>query len=637
MYGPRKLLSGVLAAGVAMVASVSFAAPAIAADGNDPVIRKVDSSNMPNVVLNVLRPPSSSSDTDVKISENGSPITNAKIQTAAEAGLPMAVALVMDTSQDASGTLSQQKAAAIEFIAGKPANQAVAIVATNGEPRTVAGFTTDGAVLTNIINSLNASNQNALWKGVSLAGRLLQDQGNLQHNLIVMSASEDKLSVDGAFTSAQALVSNTKTVVFTVGIGDESKINAGDLQSLAAKSGGRYITATEATSLPRILTGLQKNLSDQAIISYSSSATTSIEVTVAIGSGTATARTATNSISEGADVNPVVVPQNSGPSFLSGTVGLIIIAIVALLAVGLLLYGLIEVLGKERNQLTSALRPYSDEPAEVRDISRLADSEIIKKAVAAVGKSAEDRGLMTVIERRLEQADLPFRPAEALFIWVISTLVVMLIGALLFSIFGIIIGGLIGMLPLFVTGFLAKRRKNKFTRQLPDTLQLMAGSLRAGYSMVQGLDAVAKQSDAPMGPELNRAMAEARLGRPVEEALQEISDRMGSDDFEWAVMAIKIQREVGGNLAELLMTVSETMIARERLRREVRALTAEGRISAIVLAGLPPIIAIVIAVINPGYMAPMFDNLIGQVALGAGALMIVVGYWLMMKMIKVEA
>ena len=118
-------------------------------------------------------------------------------------------------------------------------------------------------------------------------------------------------------------------------------------------------------------------------------------------------------------------------------------------------------------------------------------------------------------------------------------------------------------------------------------LQLLAGSLRAGYSLLQGVDAVAQEVDDPMGQELRRVLAEARLGRPLEDALDDAAERMSSADFAWAVMAVGIQREVGGNLAELLDTVAETMIQRERLRREVRSLTAEGRVSAFILGLLP--------------------------------------------------
>jgi len=140
-----------------------------------------------------------------------------------------------------------------------------------------------------------------------------------------------------------------------------------------------------------------------------------------------------------------------------------------------------------------------------------------------------------------------------------------------------------------------------------------------------------------MSTELQRAMSEARLGRPIEDALQEVADRMGSDDFEWAVMAIKIQREVGGNLAELLMTVSETMIARERMRREVKALTAEGRISAVILIALPPGVGLLVMIMNPAYMKPMLADTMGQLALvGAGVLM-GIGWFVMQKLMKVEA
>lgn len=632
----RRLVKAASSVIAVALASVALATPAHAAD--TVVIRKVDTSNLPNVSLTVLKPAVSAANSDVKISENGAPVTNADIKTAAEANLPIGVVLVIDTSAaaNAGGAFAQAKAAAIAMIDAKTANQSFAVVATNGTPRTVATFTTDGAALTNTINGLQASSQNALWSGVSLASQILGGQSTLQHNVVVLSASKDELSPDGAYSSAAASLRTNKAVAFTVALGED--VDSANLKDLASSTGGRFVAMSDPTAAPEVLAGLQQNLADQAVITYKSKATTDIDISVGIGNGVATAHVAANTVAEGTSVSPTVVKQHNGPAFLDGRIGLVLVAIVALAAVGLLLYGLIEIASRERSQLTSALRPYSDQPAEERDISRLADSEIIKKAVAAVGKSAEDRGLLQIIERRLEQADLPFRPAEALSIVLISAFVAMLIGAIFFKFIGIIIAAFVFLLfPLWVTGFLAKRRRSKFTRQLPDTLQLMAGSLRAGYSLVQGLDAVSKQTDAPMGPELVRAMSEARLGRPVEEALQEVSDRMGSDDFEWAVMAIKIQREVGGNLAELLMTVSETMIARERLRREVKSLTAEGRISAIVLAGLPPIIGVVISIINPGYMAPMFSNVLGQLALGVGAGMILVGYWLMMKMIQVEA
>src|SRR5205814_1455093 len=138
----------------------------------------------------------------------------------------------------------------------------------------------------------------------------------------------------------------------------------------------------------------------------------------------------------------------------------------------------------------------------------------------------------------------------------------------LFVTIGVLVVAALG--PIAVLNFLASQRRRKFQTQLPDMLQLMAGSMRAGYSLMQGVEAVAQEVEEPMGSELRRVLAETRLGRPLEESLEDMADRLDSRDFAWAVMAIRIQREVGGNLAELLSTVAETMIARERLRREVR-------------------------------------------------------------------
>jgi tight adherence protein B len=190
--------------------------------------------------------------------------------------------------------------------------------------------------------------------------------------------------------------------------------------------------------------------------------------------------------------------------------------------------------------------------------------------------------------------------------------------------------------PPAVVQLLAGRRRRKFMSQLPDTLQLLSGSLRAGYSLMQGVEAVSQEIGDPMGYELRRIVAESRLGRALEEALQDTADRMASDDFSWAVMAIRIQREVGGNLAELLDTVAETMIARERLRREVRALTAEGRVSAIILGGLPLAMGAVLWAINREYIEVLFDDTPGQIMLIGGALLAGVGFYWLKKIVDIE-
>jgi tight adherence protein B len=192
------------------------------------------------------------------------------------------------------------------------------------------------------------------------------------------------------------------------------------------------------------------------------------------------------------------------------------------------------------------------------------------------------------------------------------------------------------MLPPAVVNFIANRRQKAFLSQLPDTLQLLSSTLKAGYSFMQGVEAVSQEVSDPMGGELRRVVTEAQLGRPVEDALDTSAERMDSPDFAWAVMAVKIQREVGGNLSELLMTVADTMTARERLRRDVSALTAEGKMSAIVLGALPILLGFAMYAMNPEYIGTLFEDPLGKILLVSSVVSALIGFAWMKKIIEID-
>jgi tight adherence protein B len=164
---------------------------------------------------------------------------------------------------------------------------------------------------------------------------------------------------------------------------------------------------------------------------------------------------------------------------------------------------------------------------------------------------------------------------------------------------------------------------------MPDVLNLLAGSMRAGWGLLQSVGIVVKEMGAPAGPEFGRVVTETRLGLPLEEALQRMADRVESDDFTWAVTAISIQREVGGNLAEVLDLVAETIRERSGLRGQIKMLTGEGRLSAGILTALPFVEAAVLWVLNPSYFGKLFSSPVGIAAGGVALLMVVVGsVWL---------
>ena len=198
-------------------------------------------------------------------------------------------------------------------------------------------------------------------------------------------------------------------------------------------------------------------------------------------------------------------------------------------------------------------------------------------------------------------------------------------------------GALIGWFGMrMLLNFLIRRRRAAFAEQLPDVLQLLASSLRSGFSLQQALDAVVRETGPPAGPEFTRALAEARLGAELEIGMETIADRMASDDLRWTVMAIRIQRGIGGNLAEVLTTTVHTIRERGYLRRQVHALSSDGRLSAYILVGLPVVIGAILFLAKPSYMRPLYTTHVGLLLLAGAVVLQVAGALLMRQMIKVE-
>jgi tight adherence protein B len=182
----------------------------------------------------------------------------------------------------------------------------------------------------------------------------------------------------------------------------------------------------------------------------------------------------------------------------------------------------------------------------------------------------------------------------------------------------------------------ARKRRKAFFAQLPDILLLMSGALRAGFSLQQAIQAVAQDAKPPASDEFRRTVSEVRLGSPLSDALDALSDRLGIIDFEWTVLAIQIQREVGGNLAEILEIISETIRERERLRRQISTLTAEGKLSAYVLGCLPFAMGGLLMLQSPEYLTPLFHNSMGLIMIAGGAVGMVIGGLWMRQIINIE-
>ena len=175
-----------------------------------------------------------------------------------------------------------------------------------------------------------------------------------------------------------------------------------------------------------------------------------------------------------------------------------------------------------------------------------------------------------------------------------------------------------------------------FDDQLADVLMTMSGSLKVGLTFNHSLAAIVADGQAPASEEFERLLNETQLGRPMEDALAAMGERIDSDDLRFVLMSVAIQREVGGSLADLFQTVSETVRERQQFRRKVRALTAMGRTSAYILVALPFVIALVISLLSPGYMRPMFDSTVGHVLIAAMLGMTVIGALFLKRIVTIK-
>jgi tight adherence protein B len=294
---------------------------------------------------------------------------------------------------------------------------------------------------------------------------------------------------------------------------------------------------------------------------------------------------------------------------------------------------------RARARRDQALAHRLGRPGAGRSDEPVASAKWIPDSLAQAGhRFAEATGFSARLDERLEQAGLPVLAGEFVAMTVLCALIGGVIAALFLQnlIFVLVIAGAAGLVPYFWMVRALSKRQRALVDQLADTLSILATSLRAGYSFLQALDTVSKEIGEPSAGEFQRVVAEIRLGRPVDDALSAMAVRVGSDDLKWAVIAINVQRQVGGNLAEVLDIVSATVRERAYIRRQINVLSAEGRISVAILACLPLGIMLYIAVVNPTYIAPLFTTAPGLVLLIGGGLWMCLGIFIMTRMIKID-
>ena len=558
--------------------------------------------------------------------------------------------LAIDTSNSMKGErITEAAAAANTYLDTVPANVLVGIVTFDNDVNVRQQPSLDRAASRAVISQLTLKKNTALYAGVTSALDATGSGG--QRQILVLSDGKDNTNTPLAPVIDAIKKSKVKVDVVAL---DQGTSAPQPLADMASASGGTVISA-DASALTAAFSSEANVLARQVLVTATvpaSQKATDATVAVSLDSGGEThnasayvtvaskedlAGTVDPFATKPAEKSPFAIPRNA----VYGAIAAIGVGVIGLFA-SLIMGG-----GKDpKVELQQQLDLYSSSEEGARisrariDEATAAPSSLGEQArLAAENVLATNAGFEARIATRLEAAGMALKSSEWLLLHIGVTFGVGVLGLLLTSgnPIAVVVFVLLGAIgPWMYLSFKRSRRLKAFDAGLAETLQLMSGSLSAGLSLAQSLDTIVREGQEPITSEFKRVIVESRLGVGLEDALEGVAERMQSVDFKWVVMAIRIQREVGGNLAELLNTVAATLREREFLRRHVKALSAEGRLSCWILGGLPPVFLLYLTIAKGSYVHPLFSTLVGAIMLVVMAVLLTVGVVWMSKVAKVD-
>ena len=318
---------------------------------------------------------------------------------------------------------------------------------------------------------------------------------------------------------------------------------------------------------------------------------------------------------------------------------ILVVSLISTVFILLILVLLLEYRSRSRRALARRMRYYAggvdtqEKPKEKRPLAeRFMD--LLHSGGKLLSNIRHARGL----DFKMQKAGIPLLGTEFLILLGVSAVLAATIAFIVTKkLFAAILVAVVVAVAEWVYVLLKiSRREAAFTNQLGDCLMMVANAMRAGFSFLQAMELIAKEMEPPMSDEFKHVMRDISLGASIERALDDMDKRVGSPDFSLVVTAVLIQQQVGGDLAHILDTISDTIQDRIRMRREVHTLTAQGRASGWVLAILPFAMGAFISLVNPSYMEPLFNERMGQIAIGGAVVMVIIGFFVIQRIVDID-
>jgi tight adherence protein B len=566
---------------------------------------------------------SSVSASEFHISENGHPVSGAVATPITKAGAgDFGVVLAIDVSPSMKGApLNRAMAAARALAAQRTGKQELAVVTFDQSATVALPLTDDPRAITRALASTPPVGHGAyIYNALTVAVQQLANAKIAAGAVILLSdgASVGATPRPGHNLTASSVgtaASAAHAQIYTVGLRDGSYTP--ERMSLLARVGGGAFIESSSSQLAEVFTRIEAGLTSAYVVRYRSTAPLGHRVVVVVGvDGVSNTATLAYSSPPPPVRAPSVKPTPS-KSFWVSSASLVAVAFAAALLLGLGMFALLSTRVR-RGGLRGRVGEFTAAPVtEAREVNSAPTSP----SLPAIERALQRLSWWPAFQEDVEIARFDRSPTELV---TITAFVTIAAAVLLGFAFGTPVPSLLvlalGPLALrsIVKHRLAKQR-DLFAQQLPTHIQELASAMRAGHSLVSGLTSMARSAPEPSHTEWARVLADEQLGRPLEEAMEPLIRRMGSDDIRQVALVAALHQRTGGNMAEVLERVADSVREREELRRELKALTAQARLSRWVVTALPPVVAGAIAVINPSYIEPLFTTSTGVTLLFVAA------------------
>ncbi len=583
----------------------------------------------------------------VQAFENGTSVSDLVVTPVSESTTQQfGVVLAIDASTSMEGKPEQAAfSAARAFAAERKGQEQLALVTYNVTPTVALAFTTDQAKIDEALAKQPAFLFGThIYDAVSHSLKLIRDAQIKAGTMILLSdGQEHRAPGDSAkhetLEGAAAAARSAHVRIFAVGLRSRlSKLQA--LKKLARDTGGRYIETTSITQLQKIYRQLGSSLASEYLLRYASVAGPDkhIRVTVRVdGLSTAAAteyRTPSLPVATKGATPPYKPSKFSRFSKATMTMSLVALLIAGLIGVGV--YVLMS--GPQKGTVRRRMSEFVSVPTAMRDSSRRPTAQITEKMLEGTDSMLRASGWWQKFKWENEIAKVSMPPEQIMVLTGVGSFLALLLikfvsGSLLL---GIIIALAIPFCVRFVLKRQLARQRKLFSEQLPDNLQVLASALRAGHSFIGALSVVVNDAPEPARSEFQRVVADEQLGVPIDDALRVVVERMQSRELEQVALVGALQRETGGNTAEVLDQVTDTIRERFELQRTVQTLTAQGRMSRWVLTALPIFLLFAITLINPGYMSVMYESTGGKAALVLSGISVICGSLVIKRIVNIK-